>query len=95
MIHGPAIIGDSTTIGIGAVVLQDSKVGSGCILAGGSVLTKKMEDLSLYAGSPAVYKKSYADTSKGKWDIELYMKNAKKFKEAGFSQPIPDEFLMR
>ncbi|MFW9821858.1 MAG: gamma carbonic anhydrase family protein [Candidatus Thorarchaeota archaeon] len=94
MIHGPATIGDSTLIGISASVLQNSTVGSGVVLAGGSVIRGQADDNSLYAGVPATKKKEYSERRMGKWGSNLYVENGQKFKEAGLGQEIPKEFLM-
>ncbi len=58
MVHGPATIGDSTLIGISASVLQNSNVGTGVVLAGGSVIRGQADDNCLYAGVPATKKKN-------------------------------------
>lgn len=94
MVHGPATIGDSTLIGISASVLQDSEVGRGVILAGGSVIRGKADDNSLYAGVPATKKKEYPDRRIKTWGSNLYVENGQKFKAAGLGQEIPEEFLM-
>jgi carbonic anhydrase/acetyltransferase-like protein (isoleucine patch superfamily) len=95
MVHGPCTVGQSSTIGNGSVILEGSRVGSGCILAAGSVLRGEMEDLTLYAGSPAIFKKKYSDLKKGAWLYKQYVENGKKFKNFGCGQAIPDEFLYK
>ena len=95
MVHGSCTIGHSSTIGNGSVILEGSKVGSGCILAAGSVLRGEMEDLALYAGSPAVFKKRYSDLKNGEWLYKQYVLNGRKFKNSGCGQKIPDEFLYK
>ncbi len=95
MVHGPCNVGHSSTIGNGSVILEGSKVGSGCILAAGSVLRGEMEDLSLYAGSPAILKKKYPDLKKGEWLFKQYVLNGQKFKKMGCGHKIPDEFLAK
>jgi carbonic anhydrase/acetyltransferase-like protein (isoleucine patch superfamily) len=94
MVHGPATIGDSTLIGISASVLQNSNVGDGVVLAGGSVIRGQADDNCLYAGVPAIKKKEYTDRKMGTWGSNLYVDNGQKFKEAGLGQEIPEEFLM-
>ncbi|MHA2035613.1 MAG: gamma carbonic anhydrase family protein [Promethearchaeota archaeon] len=95
MVHGPATIGDSTLIGISASVLQNSKVGAGVVLAGGSVIRGQADDNCLYAGVPATKKKEYSNRRMGKWGSNLYVDNGQKFKEAGLGQEIPEEYLMK
>jgi len=94
MVHGPATIGDSTLIGISASVLQDSTIGTGVVLAGGSVARGEVEDNCLYAGVPAVKKKEYPNRRMGNWGSNLYVENGQKFKKAGLGHDIPEEFLM-
>lgn len=94
MVHGPATIGDSTLVGIGATVLQNSNIGTGVILAGGSVIRGEAEDNSLYAGVPAVKKKEYPNRKRGEWGTNLYVENGKKFKAAGLGHEIPAEFVL-
>lgn len=94
VVHGPCSIGDSTLIGMNATVLQDAKIGTGCVLASGSVLRGEAEDFCLYAGVPAVRKKQYKDRITGEWGSNLYVDNGRKFKKAGHGQEIPKEYLM-
>lgn len=46
-------IGDDVWIGYGATVLSGVKIGSGSIIAAGSIVTKDVDPYSIYAGSPA------------------------------------------
>ncbi len=93
MVHGPCNVGHSSTVGNGSVVLEGSKIGSGCILAAGSVLRGEMGDLTLYAGTPAIFKKKYPDLKNGEWLYKQYFENGQKFKKSGCGHKIPDEFL--
>lgn len=95
MVHGPSIIGDSTLIGMGAIVLHGSKVGTGVVLAGGSVVRGEVEDNALYAGVPAVKKKEYPTRRMGRWGSDVYVENGQKFKAAGLGHEIPEEYLMK
>ena len=95
MVHGPCIVGHSSTIGNGSVVLEGSKIGSGCILAAGSVLRGEMEDLTLYAGTPAILKKKYPNLKNGEWLYKQYVENGQKFKKQCCGHEIPDEFLAK
>lgn len=47
------IIGDDVWIGYGAIILSGVKIGQGCIIAAGSVVTRDVEPFSIYAGNPA------------------------------------------
>jgi maltose O-acetyltransferase len=53
----PIEIGDGTWIGAHSVILGGVRVGSGCIVAAGSVVTRDIPDNSLAAGVPAVVKR--------------------------------------
>ena len=48
------IIEDDVWIGIGSIVLSGVKIGTGSIIAAGSVVTKNVEPYSIYGGNPAV-----------------------------------------
>ncbi|MHA1340511.1 MAG: gamma carbonic anhydrase family protein [Promethearchaeota archaeon] len=95
MVHGPCEIGNNSMVGIGATVLQGSKMGRGCVLAAGSVLRGNMEDYSLYAGVPAGFKKNYGEKRMelGRKAAENYMKTGQAFKQAGLNQLIDDKYL--
>lgn len=95
MVHGPTIIGDSTLVGMGASILQGSKIGTAVILGSGSVVRGKVEDNCLYAGIPATKKKEYPARRMGEWGSNLYVENGQKFKKAGLGQEIPEEFLIK
>ena len=95
MVHGPGTIGDYTLIGISASVLQNSKIGSFVVLAGGSVIRGEAEDNCLYAGVPATKKKTYPTRRmEVRWPNH-YVVNGQKFKESGLGQEIPKEYLMK
>lgn len=94
MVHGPSIIGDSTLIGMGATVLMNSKIGTGVVIAGGSVFRGEAEDNSLYAGVLATKRKEYQTKRMGRWGSKLYVENGKRFKKVGLGQVIPKEYLM-
>lgn len=50
---GP-IIGDGVAIGGGAIILPQVQIQMGCLIAAGSIVTKKCERFGVYMGSPAV-----------------------------------------
>ncbi|MFX1312223.1 MAG: gamma carbonic anhydrase family protein [Promethearchaeota archaeon] len=95
MVHGPVTIGDSTLIGMGAIILQNSKIGRGVIIAAGSVISGVAEDDCLYAGVPATKKKMYPTRRIEGRGYNLYVDNSQKFKEAGLSHKIPEEYLIK
>ena len=47
------IIGDDVWIGHGSIIMSGVHIGSGCIVAAGSVITKDLEPYCIYAGVPA------------------------------------------
>lgn len=56
---GPVRIGAYSFVGTGSIILKDSVLPDFCVLGAGSVLNRPMERAgSLYAGSPAKYRKS-------------------------------------
>jgi maltose O-acetyltransferase len=53
----PIDIGDGTWIGAHSVILGGVRVGSGCVIAAGSIVTLDIPDNSLAAGVPAIVKR--------------------------------------
>jgi acetyltransferase-like isoleucine patch superfamily enzyme len=49
-----AIIDDGVAIGGGAIILPKITIGMGCIIAAGSIVTKKCAPFGVYMGSPAI-----------------------------------------
>lgn len=49
----PIIIGDNFFIGVNTIILPGVKIGSNCIVAAGSVVTRNIPDDTLVAGNPA------------------------------------------
>lgn len=49
---GPTI-GDFSQIAVGSVILSDIKIGRHCLIGAQSLVTKDVEDYSLFAGNPA------------------------------------------
>lgn len=70
------IIEDDVWIGYGSIILSGVKVGTGSIIAAGSLVTKNIEPYSIYAGVPAkkIGNRFDSDPDKEK-HIELYNKN--------------------
>ena len=95
MVHGSCIIGDYSLVGISASVLHGAELGVGSVLAGGSVLRDKVGNFCLYAGIPAVKKKEYPNMRLDEFSTKLYAENGQKFKNAGYGQKIPKEYLIK
>ena len=47
------VIGDDVWVGYRAVIMSGVKIGAGSIIAAGSVVTKDVDPMSIYAGVPA------------------------------------------
>lgn len=50
---GEVTVGDNVWLGRGVMVLKDSHVGSNCVVAAGSIVTKKFDDNIVIGGIPA------------------------------------------
>ena len=72
MLHG-CIIGDNSLIGIGAVILNNAKIGKKCIVGAKSLITenKQIPDNSLVMGSPGKIIRQVTDE-----EIKATLKNA-------------------
>ena len=64
----PVEIGEFSFIGVSAVVLPGVKVGRGCIVAAGAVLSRSIPDFSIAAGNPAKVIGSTLDMDKKFFD---------------------------
>lgn len=51
--RGPIHIGEGTWIGASATILDGVKIGRGCVIGAGSLVTKDLPDYSIAVGSPA------------------------------------------
>jgi carbonic anhydrase/acetyltransferase-like protein (isoleucine patch superfamily) len=82
MLHG-CTIGDGSLIGIQAVVLNKVKIGKGCIVGAGSLVTegKEFPDYSMIMGSPAkvVRQLDEATVAKIAMSAKHYVMNAHRF----------------
>lgn len=47
------VIGDNVTISRGAIVLDDARIGAGCVIGAGAVVARQCEPLGVYGGVPA------------------------------------------
>ena len=54
----PIVVGDNCWFGANVSVLQGVTIGSGCVIAAGSVVTEDLPDNVVAAGVPAVIKKT-------------------------------------
>ena len=54
----PIVVGDNRWFGANVSVLQGVTIGSGCVIAAGSVVTEDLPDNVVAAGVPAVVKKT-------------------------------------
>jgi acetyltransferase-like isoleucine patch superfamily enzyme len=50
---GPVVIGDDVWLGAGAIVLDGVRIGKGCIVGAGAVVTKHLPDYAIAVGVPA------------------------------------------
>jgi carbonic anhydrase/acetyltransferase-like protein (isoleucine patch superfamily) len=61
-VHG-CVVGDNCVIGMGARVLNDSRIGEGCIIAAGSIVAEHtvVPPRTLWAGVPAKLRRELTD----------------------------------
>ena len=87
MLHG-CTIGDSSLIGIGAVILNNAKIGKNCIIGAKALITenKEIPDNSLVVGSPGkVIRKVTEEEKKAMLEnITHYQHNWKKYSKSIF-----------
>jgi len=69
-------IGDDVWIGYGSIILSGVKIGTGSIVAAGSVITKDVEPFSIYAGNPA---KKIQNRFDSVTDMKEHLKSYKNF----------------
>jgi maltose O-acetyltransferase len=50
---GPMEIGRNAWIGMGSIVLPGVRIGEGCVVGAGSVVTRDLEDFTVAVGNPA------------------------------------------
>lgn len=56
--YQPITVGNGAWIGANSVILPGVTIGEGCVISAGSIVIKDCEPNTLYAGNPAVKKKS-------------------------------------
>lgn len=62
-------IGDDVWVGYGAIILSGVKINNGAIIAAGSVVTKDVEEYSIYGGCPA---KKLSDRFSSKEELNIH-----------------------
>ncbi|NJO77656.1 MAG: acyltransferase [Cyanobacteria bacterium RM1_2_2] len=50
---GPVVIGNDVWLGAGAIVLDGVRIGKGCVVGAGALVTKELPDYSIAVGVPA------------------------------------------
>ena len=50
---GEVCIGDNVWIGDNVIILPDVKIGNGCVIGAGTVVTHSFSDMSIIVGNPA------------------------------------------
>jgi acetyltransferase-like isoleucine patch superfamily enzyme len=50
---GPMEIGRNAWIGMGSIVLPGVRIGEGCVVGAGSVVTRDLDDFAVAVGNPA------------------------------------------
>ena len=88
-VHG-CTVGDMVVIGMGATVLNDARIGEGCIIAAGSVVPEHtvVPPRTLWAGVPAKQRREITDK-----DYELireYAKNYLDYVDIYLNEPVPE-----
>jgi carbonic anhydrase/acetyltransferase-like protein (isoleucine patch superfamily) len=82
-LHG-CEIGDNSLIGIGSVVLNNTKIGKNCIIGANTLLpeNKEIPDNSMVMGAPGKVVKQLSDEQVQllRKSAEMYIANAKRFK---------------
>lgn len=51
--YAPISVGDDSFVGLGVIILPGVDIGSRCVVAAGSVVTRSVEDGSVVGGNPA------------------------------------------
>jgi len=69
-------IGDDVWIGCGAIIMGGVKIGNGCIIAAGSIVTRDLDPYWIYGGSPAkkIKKRFISDIDQNLHIKKLYSK---------------------
>lgn len=77
VVHG-CTVGDDTLIGMGAIILNHARIGKGCVVGAGALVTegKEFPDRSLIVGSPARAVRTIRDE-----EAEKVLENARHYRE--------------
>lgn len=70
------VIEDDVWVGYGSIIMQGIKIGKGCIIAAGSVVTKDTKPFFIYGGNPARQLKPRFNNEK---DLQEHLKLEKDF----------------
>jgi carbonic anhydrase/acetyltransferase-like protein (isoleucine patch superfamily) len=89
ILHGKRI-GNSVTVGMGAILSIRSDVGTGSIVAEGTLVRfgQEIEDSVVVGGNPAKVVRRVTEKDKAAWDWakEIYVDLAKKYLDAGMQR---------
>jgi acetyltransferase-like isoleucine patch superfamily enzyme len=85
-VTGSVEIGSHTFIGAKATIMPGIKIGKGCLIAAGTLVTKSVPDFSIVVGNPGVIK---GDTRN--LDVSFY--NDDKIKQTYFDKEAIDFFI--
>ena len=92
ILHG-CTVGDNTTIGMGAVLLNGARIGRDCIVGAGALVTQNAQipDGSLVIGSPARVKRQLTEEERtmNRRSAEHYAAQSLRFQEAGLDRSLP------
>ena len=101
MTHGAVIhggkVGSNVMIGMNAALLEESKVGSNCVVGAGAIVVGGAEvpEHSLVVGVPGRVRDLSPELEQRVAEaIEMYLGNARRFKEAGLGEEIPEKFRL-
>lgn len=72
---GDTVLGNGSWIGMRAMLMLGVKLGEGCVVAAGSVVTKDVEPYTIVGGNPTkVIKKCFSDeVIKRIWALKIYV----------------------
>ena len=88
IVHGPGDIGSNCLVGIASVKMMQKKVGKGCIVGSGALVTKDVPDYTMVMGMPAEAKKQLAPeaTTPRAISSDLYFELGQEYKKRGLDQ---------
>ena len=90
IVHG-CTVGDSTLIGMGAIVLTGARIGRDCIIGAGSLVTGRMDipDGSMVLGNPGkvIRPLTEAEVQLIRDSMEEYLEMARWYRQGGKKPP--------